>query len=291
MADWIEQLERLTQLHRTGALTDAEFAAQKAKLLAAQDAVPPAAPTSYRPGPVWEPTAAPLERSGGVPKALMFGVPALMVVLLAGWFGSTLVTRRPDPAQTSGAIADATATDAVLALATPTAVPAMPVALDGTLQYAAADQCKPGPVLEALYKKLDAAMALGSGKGVTVKLDAWDQPLAVWAKSVTNQTGLSEQDGAIKFPDATTWHGLRLSRLSARRLSPADNESTYIRSISFLEPADKVQKTLARLGFGAPREPEVRPLSDDTCGGMMRVVALNGGSALTCSWGCGTGEQ
>lgn len=290
MADWIEQLERLTQLHRTGALTDAEFAAQKARLLAAQDAVPTAAPTRYQSGPGWEPRE-PTERSAGVPKVLMFGVPALMLVLLAAWFGSTLVTRRPDPGQTSGAISSATATDAVLALATPTAEPAMPVALDGTLQYAAADQCKPGPVLEALYKKLDAAMALGSGKGVTVKLDAWDRPLAVWAKSVTDQTGLSEQDGAIKFPEATTWHGLRLSRLSARRLSPADNESTYIRSISFLEPADKVQKTLARLGFGAPREPEVRPLSDDTCGGMMRVVALNGGSALTCSWGCGTGEQ
>ena len=291
MADWIEQLERLTQLHRTGALTDAEFAAQKAKLLAAQDAVPPIVPASHQPTPVWDDHPEPPERSGGLPKAVMFGVPAAMVLLLAAWFGSSLVSRGPDPALSAGAIASATATDAALAMATTSQEAALPVALDGTLQYAAADQCKPGPVLEALYKKLDAAMALGSGKGVTVKLDAWDQPLGVWAKSVTDQTGLTEQDGAIKFPAATTWHGLRLSRLSTRRLSPADNESTYIRSISFLEPADKVQKTLARLGFGAPREPEVRPLSDDTCGGMMRVVALNGGSALTCSWGCGTGEQ
>lgn len=288
MADWVEQLERLTQLHRTGALTDAEFAAQKAKLLAAQDAVPPAAPANYQPAPVWDHRSELPERSGGLPKAVMFGVPAALVLLLAAWFGSSLVSRGPDPALSSGAIASATATDAALALATPSQEAALPVALDGTLQYAAAEQCTAGPVLAAIYKKLDAAMELGSGKGVTVKLDAWDEPLGVWAKSVTDHSGLTTQESAIKFPAASTWHGLRLSRLTARRLSPADSEPTYIRSISFLDPADKVQKTLARLGFGAAREPEYSQLSDQTCGGLMQVVSLNGGSALTCSWGCGS---
>ena len=283
MADWIEQLERLTQLHRTGALSDAEFAAQKAKLLAAQDAVPPAAPASYQPAPVWDHRSELPERSGELPKAVIFGVPAALLLLLAAWFGSSLVSRGPDPTPA----ASATATDAALAMATPSQEAAMPVALDGTLQYAAAEQCTAGPVLAAIYKKLDAAMALGSGKGVTVKLDAWDEPLGVWAKSVTDQTGLTTQESAMKFPAASTWHGLRLSRLTSRRLSPAESETTYIRSISFLEPADKVQKTLARLGFGAAREPEYSQLSDQTCGGLMQVVALNGGSALTCSWGCG----
>lgn len=286
MADWIDQLERLTQLHRTGALTDAEFAAQKAKLLAAQDAVPPATPANYQPAPVWDHRSELPERSGALPKAVMFGVPAALVLLLAAWFGSSLVSRGPDPAPTAGAIASATATDPALAMATPSQEAAMPVALDGTLQYSAAEQCIAGPVLAAIYKKLDAAMDLGSGRGVTVKLDAWDAPLSVWAKSVTNQTGQTTQDGAVKFPAATTWHGLRLSRLTTRRVSPAGSDSNYIRSISFLEPADKVQRTLARLGFGAPMEPQYSQLSDEACGGAMQVVSLNGGSALTCSWGC-----
>ena len=34
MSDWIDQLERLTRLHQSGALTDAEFEAEKARLLA-----------------------------------------------------------------------------------------------------------------------------------------------------------------------------------------------------------------------------------------------------------------
>ena len=276
MADWIEQLERLTQLHKSGALTDGEFALQKAKLLAAQDA-PQTPPVTPAPVTDWHAAHAVPERGGALPKAVVFGVPA-------AWFGSTLVG--PGPDKEIGGGATSLASDAVVATATPTQEAPLPVALDGTLRYAAADQCKAGPVLEAIYSKLDAAMDLGSGKGVTVKLDAWDVPLGVWAKSVTDQTGSVTQDAAMKFPAATTWHGLRLSRITAQRLSPAGSDSSYTRSISFLEPADKVQRTLAKLGFGAPREPDYVPLSDEACGGSARVVSLNGGAALTCSWGC-----
>ena len=283
MADWIEQLERLTQLHKSGALTDGEFALQKAKLLAAQDA-PQTPPVTPAPVTDWHAAHAVPERGGALPKAVVFGVPAALVLVLAAWFGSTLVKPGPDEHLTDNPTG--AATDAVVATATPTQEAPLPVALDGTLRYAAADQCKAGPVLEAIYSKLDAAMDLGSGKGVTVKLDAWDVPLGVWAKSVTDQTGSTTQDAAMKFPAATTWHGLRLSRITAQRLSPAGSDSSYTRSISFLEPADKVQKTLAKLGFGAPREPDYVPLSDEACGGSARVVSLNGGAALTCSWGC-----
>ena len=285
MADWLDQLERLTQLHKAGALTDAEFAAQKAKLLAAQDA-PQTPPVTPAPVTDWDDAHPVPERGGALPKAVVFGVPAALVIALAAWFGSSLVKPGPDKELTGASIATQVASDGAAALATPTQEAALPVALDGTLRYAAADQCKAGPVLEAVYKKLDAAMDLGSGKGVSVKLDAWDQPLGVWAKSVTDPSGMVTADAAVKFPAETTWHGLRLSRLSAQRIVPAETDSSYSRSISFLEPADKVQKTLAKLGFGAPREPDYAPLQDEACGGSAQVVSLNGGSALTCSWGC-----
>ena len=287
MADWIEQLERLTQLHKSGALTDAEFATQKAKLLAAQDAPqtpPPTPPITPAPPTDWHNAHPVPERGGALPKAVVFGVPAALVIALAAWFGSSLVGPGPDKELTAGASAGAS--DGAVVMATPTQDAPLPVALDGTLKFAAADQCKAGPVLEAIYKKLDAAMELGSGKGVTVKLDAFDQPLGVWAKSVT---GAEEtvQDAAVKFPAGVTWHGLRLSRLATHSSVPAQSDAfTNTRSISFLEPADKVQKTLARLGFGAPREPDYAPLDDGGCGGSAQVVSLNGGSALTCSWGC-----
>jgi len=289
MADWIDQLERLTQLHKSGALTDAEFAAQKARVLAGYDVAASAVPT---PSPV--PPTTPVYQEpvyddpprGGVPKWVMIGVPAALVVALAAWFGMSLVKPGPDKELTGGSIATPLASDAALAMATPSSEAALPVALDGTLKYAAADQCKAGTVLEAVYKKLDAAMDLGSGKGVSVKLDAWDAPLTVWAKSVTDSAQMNTADAALKFPEGTTWHGLRLSRVTTHRASPAESDSSYTRSISFLEPADKVQKTLARLGFAAPREPDYSPIEDEACGGSAQVVSLNGGAALSCTWGC-----
>ena len=287
MADWIDQLERLTQLHKSGALTDAEFAAQKAKLFAAQDlpqTPPPTPPVMPAPLTDWHDAHPVPERGGALPKAVVFGVPAALVIALAAWFGSSLVGPGPDRELTGGgAVA---ASDGAAALATPTQDAPLPVALDETLKFAAADQCQAGPVLEAIYKKLDAAMELGSGKGVTVKLDAWDQPLGVWAKSVTDADRQTVQDAAIRFPAATTWHGLKLSRVTTHREIAPESDGSYARSVSFLEPADKVQKTLARLGFRAPLEPDDALLDDGACGGSAQVVALNGGSALTCSWGC-----
>lgn len=281
MSDWIEKLERLNALHKAGALTDQEFAAQKAVLLADKEREaaappPPAAPVYQE--PVYD--EAP---RGGVPKWALIGVPAVLVIALAAWFGASLVKSGPDKDIVPGPIASS---DAAVAVATPTSEAPLPVALDGTLKFAAADQCTAGPVLEAMYKKLDAAMDLGSGKGVTVKLDAWDTPLTVWAKSVTDASQMTTQDAVLKFPDASTWHGLRLGRLTTHRVSPAESDSSYTRTISFLEPADKVQKTLARLGFGAPREPDYSPLQDEACGGSAQVVSLNGGAALSCTWGC-----
>jgi len=295
MTDWIEQLERLTQLHKAGALTDAEFEGQKARILGGHDVAASAAPTptptlsapppapAYQ-QPVYQEPVYDEPPRGGVPKWAMIGVPTVLVIALAAWFGMSLVKPGPDKDIVSGPSAGAS--DAAVALATPTSEAALPVALDGTLKFAAADQCKAGPVLEAMYKKLDAAMDLGSGKGVTVKLDAWDAPLGVWAKSVTDAGQLTTSDAALKFPDGTTWHGLHLSRVTTHRVSPAESDSSYTRTISFLEPAAKVQKTLARLGFAAPLEPDYSPVEDEACGGSAQVVSLNGGAALSCTWGC-----
>lgn len=277
MSDWIEQLERLTALHKSGALTDAEFAAQKAKLLESKDQAATAhAPTA---GPDWEREAA---AEGGLPKWVLIGVPAAVLLAGAAWFGSTLVGGGPDPEIS----ASATATDAALAMATPSETPPMPVALDGSLKFGSPSQCAATGALEAVYKKLDTASELGSGRGMTIKLDAWDNPLALTAKSSTDKDGIETRDAWVKFPEATTWHGLKLSRVTVQSITVPDSDGSYTRTVNFLEPADKVQKTLARLGFGAPKAPDFAELSDDACGGGMQIVSLDGGSALSCSWGC-----
>ena len=276
MSDWIEQLERLNALHKSGALTDEEFAAQKARLLEAKDQAAAAPPE-----PEWEAEPA---AASGVPKWALIGIPAAALLAGAAWFGSTLIGGGPDPE--ISASASATASDAALALATPSEAAPMPVALDGSLKFSSPSECEAGGALDAIYKKLDAAGELGSGKGMTVKLDAWDVPLAVTAKTTTDKDGIETRDASVKFPEATTWHGLKLSRLTTQTVIVPESDGGYTRTVNFLEPADKVQKALARLGFGAPKAPDYAELGGEGCGGSAQIVDIAGGSALSCSWGC-----
>jgi len=281
MSDWIEQLERLNALHKSGALTEEEFAAQKAKLLEAKDQAAAAtpAPVAAASEPEWEAGAA---ATGGLPKWALIGVPVALVLAGAAWFGSHLIGGGPDPEIS----ASASASDAAVALATPSEAAPMPVALDGSLKFTSPSQCEAGGALEAIYKKLDAAGELGSGKGMTVKLDAWDTPLALTAKTSTDKDGVETRDASVKFPEATTWHGLKLSRLTTQTVIVPEADGGYTRTVNFLEPADKVQKALARLGFGAPKAPDYTELGGEGCGGSAQIVDIAGGSALSCSWGC-----
>lgn len=291
MSDWIEQLERLTQLHKAGALTESEFAAQKAKILAAQDAVASSSsgpeqeprPTPVSPvEPAWEPTAEP-DRGSIVPKLILFGLPAALLLGGAAWFGSTLLGSGPDP-QLSGATVSAT--DAAEATVAATEEAPKPVALDGSLTFAAANQCTSAPTLDQIYKKLDAAGELGSGRGMTVTLGGFDSPLEIAAKTTTDKDGIESRDASLRFPEGTTWHGLRLSRLTTRTTIVPESDGGYSRTLNFLETPEKVQRTLSRLGFGAPRDPDFAELKDEGCGGSMQISAVAGGSALICSWGC-----
>jgi hypothetical protein len=293
MADWIEQLERLTQLHKAGALTDEEFAAQKARVLAKADAPDvPAAAAPVTPEvppevPGWESitySEEPARRSGM--KWALLALPVALVLAGAAWFGSTLVGGKADPELSGGAIATPVASDAALASAAPSEEAQMPAALDGSLTYANPGECEAGKTLEAIYAKLHSAGDLGSGKGITVTLDAFDTPLGIEAKSSVSADGISTRHAWLRFPAGTTWHGLKLSRLTSTQMTVPDSDGGYERAITFLEQPDKVRTTLARLGFGAPRAPDYAELENDGCGGSMQITAISGGSALTCNWGC-----
>ena len=302
MADWIEQLERLAQLHKAGVLTDEEFAGQKAKLLAAHDvpaaaaapmAAPPvpapaeAAPVMAEAAPGWDSTTYIEEPArGGAAKWALIGVPVALLLAGAAWFGSSIIGGKSDPELSGGAIATAAPSAAALPSAEPSAEAALPAALDGSLAFAAAGDCKAGGTLEAVYKKLDSAANLGSGKGITVRLDAFPNPLGLEVKNSTDAQGTETRHASLRFPANASWHGLKLSRLTSTSLLVPESDGSYTRTLNFLEEPDKVRATLARLGFGAPRSPDYAELHDDACGGSMQIVAVAGGSALSCSWGC-----
>lgn len=299
MADWIEQLERLAQLHKAGVLTDEEFAGQKAKLLAARDEPPVVAPPAPVPAPVeaapamaeaapaWDSASYAEEPArGGVPKWALIGVPVALVLAGAAWFGSTIIGGKSDPELSGGAMASAAPSEAAMPSAAPSSEAPLPAALDGTLAFAAASDCKAGGTLEAVYKKLDSAADLGSGKGITVRLDAFSNPLGIDVKNSTDADGIETRHAWLRFPANTTWHGLKLSRVTSTSTIVPESDGSYTRTINFMEEPDKVRSTLARLGFGAPRSPDYAELKDDACGGSMQIVAVSGGSTLSCSWGC-----
>lgn len=274
MTDWIEQLERLTRLHREGALTDAEFASQKARLLdsagqrdAAAEPYPAEAPARSR---QWLYAA--------------FGVAALGIVGAAAFLGSRVT---PDAALTTpAAIATPASTDTELATDLATEAP-MPVALDETLTFATPSRCQAGETLERVYKKLEAGMDLGSGQGLTIALDAFAAPLEITAKSAKDREGALTASAELRFPAETTWHGLLVSWVTTSRYYPPETDGMDSRTVNFLEPPEKVRKTLARLGFGVPIAPDYAPIEEpNSCGGAMQIESRPGGSALVCSWGC-----
>ena len=297
MADWIEQLERLAQLHKAGVLTDEEFAGQKAKLLAALDAPPvaPAEAVAVAPAPVpvmaeadteWDNAVFVAEPArGGAAKWALIGVPVALLLAGAAWFGSSIVGGKSDPELSGGAYATAAPIAAALPSAEPSAEAALPAALDGALAFAGPGDCKAGATLEAVYKKLDSAAELGSGKGIAVRLDAFTTPLGIEAKNSTSADGTETKHAWLRFPADTSWHGLKLSRVTRTSSSVPDSDSgSYERTITFLDQPDQVRSVLNRLGFGAPRAPDYAAISDGDVQGSMQIVAVTGGSALVCSW-------
>lgn len=112
MTDQIEALERLARLHQSGALTDAEFAAQKAQLLVGGAS---SAPRSYAP-------SLPQEADGIQPLWLLLG--ALFAVGLGVLLWWTMVDGKgevkPVPTPGTSAAASASASLSATASATPT---------------------------------------------------------------------------------------------------------------------------------------------------------------------------
>lgn len=112
MTDHLDAIERLHRLKESGALSEAEFAEQKAQLLAAAAAP---APEPVAAEPDW--SAAP---SSGLNKGLLAGVAAAVVILGAGaWYGlSGSGAPSAEPSVAASDAATAVTTTTVPAIAT-----------------------------------------------------------------------------------------------------------------------------------------------------------------------------
>lgn len=161
------------------------------------------------------------------------------------------------------------------------------VALDSTLKFADPTECVAEGTLEKVYLKLDKAMENGGGS-YTVKLDEYDETLPVYASVKKDSEGIESRSASVMLPTGTTWHGLKLSRITTEWFLPPDTDSSYSRTVNFLQSPQELQNVLNRLGFNAPLDPDYSELSDtyNSCGGGMSIRKIPGGSSLICSWGC-----
>ncbi len=165
------------------------------------------------------------------------------------------------------------------------------IELGAAIAFSNPAQCEPSPALRrVLDRMLVRDEARGNFRtGGTVSLAGLDRPLTPRLKvTPSTQEGLRmiDYESSLQLPDGARWHGLRISRLVVAYLDVDESDDQEQRSIDFLEPPATVLRVLNQRGFNVPAAPRYSELHDDACGGSMQVVAIPGGAALQCGYGC-----
>lgn len=90
--------------------------------------------------------------------------------------------------------------------------------------------------------------------------------------------------GVLRFPDETTWHGLRLDQMISSIKGYPDIDGFIRWELTFRDSAAAVRKVFAAQGLSIPagKWHEMK----EGCGGDMAIEPRVSGAALTCSWTC-----
>lgn len=282
----LAQLERLARLRAQGALSDAEFDAEKARLLGGGNHRSP----SSGPSPNMTSTAQVRASRTGLRRfVIVMGLLSATAVVAGGIALYTLrETALTPPKQPAPALAQQDAP-------APSSPPSRPVTeqpplvLNDDLQFSDPGNCKASSGTDALFNRIltppNGDVANISSKPIRVGADR-REVRPVLTRTQGENAGDQIFEGAAELPQPANWHGLRVAGIAASLYVIPEADSTYTRQIRFLDDPATVKAALGQLGFLIPREEGYAELHDDSCGGSMQIVAFNGGSALQCSWGC-----
>lgn len=283
MNDWLIELERLKSLLDLGAITQAEFDIQKARLLSSRIDV--------------EMPGTQFETEGDVDDAEIRQRTSRRLLVLCGIsaFGLVIATYFfwPDSSDIRNASQSAYASHPTEIAGDPAVAPSSaiepdPIDLTASLQFSSPAQCTAADALDRVYDKLDTAMENGAS-GLSIKLDAFPSGLPLRASKSTDAEGIHTARAEVRFPEHTMWHGLRLSRITTEIYAPPDTDSSYSRILTFFDTPEQVQRTFNDMGVPVELDPGFSELSEPDgsgCGGSMQIVAIAGGAALSCGWGC-----
>lgn len=216
---------------------------------------------------------------------------SVMAVAVLGSGAAFYGLRRPStPAQ---AVQDKPTPQTAVAIAAPPIISATrkpsPLALEDDLRFSDPANCQASATTEALFNHVltppNGDIANISGKSIQVGSGRIEVK-SVLTKTAGDNEGETVFESVAHVPQPATWHGLRVSSITASLYIVPEADSTYTRQIRFPDDPDTARLALNKLGFNIPQSPEYADLHDDSCGGSMQVVAISGGSALQCSWGC-----
>ncbi|MEJ7925741.1 SHOCT domain-containing protein [Sphingobium sp. AN641] len=289
MEDRFANLERLARLRDEGMLTAEEFAAEKARLLGsagangaqvASERLEQAEESVVHPGSVAERHGL---RSGRTALAIVLVIAAALTA--AG--GAYFYGRDAAPAPALPSPSPVVRNDAPVAITPPAQPVPAALLLDGDIKFSDPANCKASKGTEALFSNV---LVPPNGDVANIR----SKPIRVGPDQIkikpifkkSSDEDMVAYEGVAEFPQPATWHGLKVRGVTATLDVVPESDSTYSRQIRFSEAPDTLRAALNKLGFAIPPSPDYANLTDDACGGSMQIIAIPGGSALQCSWGC-----
>jgi hypothetical protein len=249
MTGYLEDLERLGRLREQKVLSDAEFDAEKSRILAAQRTAQAAGDE------VWQ---------DALKRPLVWGsAGVLLVVAAAIYLGTSSVSN-----SSAGEVAQS---DPV-----PATAPANrgEVRLSQILKFDVPSECAPGDDLKVL---IDDMRSLEPG--------ARKATLSVGGASIhprVQRTALKDGQSAI-IAELTAPGSLAGLKVTGLRSSRFDGTQMYTTQIRFDESPDKTLRVLNGEGFDLPKVGELKSVDLENGALMLGVEGIDGGSALTCA--------
>ena len=165
------------------------------------------------------------------------------------------------------------------------------ISLDDAIEFSDPANCEPSPALARVFDRVlaydESSGRYQTGGNITLAgISAAMSPSLKVTQQNSDGLRMTEYESSVRIPPGGRWHGLKMSRIVVSHLDVEDSDDSDVRSINFLESPETVRRVLNKRGFGIPAPPDYRQLEDGVCGGSMQVVAIPGGAALQCGYGC-----
>ena len=248
MSDYLEQLERLTNLFERGALSREEFEAEKLRLKRNDEQQS----RESLPSPHMEVPVSALPRQ----KLLLSGV---AVLAIAGVVGAVLAAGRADVLPDQANTIERTSIQEESRL-------------QDAVSFADLANCAPGADMAALLDDMASAAQTDGGADAVVHVAGLPDPLPVRTAS-QEEKGVEVRLAAVDVD--TRWRGLRLREI--RTVRWGDGLANGFR-LQFAEPVQRVSAVLDQGGLEAPQPGSLRQVGDRLIG----IERQGSGTALLC---------